>query len=767
MLFLKRNNMQSFSILKVSIIILLLSALLFPDANAGTTDWKKEADIMVRQEQLDKAEKFVKDELKKDKEHPVPFWMELGQINVEKENWGKAKDYFNKVVKAEPENLLARYYLGICYREIGKFQAFFLRKNQWQKARDCFEKIIAADSTFRDVWYQYALLERLNKKYTRAIKKAVRQINIKPNLEDAYVGLVFVYQSFILHTEYEKAEQWLKSDSTDYSTYFLGELYRQHKKFHAADSIFNRLKMYSTQVRRPLINLSLVRSKVAQGKGLEAESLYWQTVDGIRDSLDARLLFEDLKYVCKDEEIERFHAIRTVPGWKDFFRKFWVKRDPLPAMADNLRLIEHYRRMVYAEDNYRYDGFRSWNANPDQQEYLKFPKAFYLNQEFNDKGLVYIRHGDPDEKSTALGEQVTYNESWLYKRRDGFDKMIFHFEIDEDGLAGDWRLTPMLRDTEAVESVEMWDPAYARYLRGDQFIRARVANEIAQVSRHNVQVAMSTDRHSWREKVEYLPVHFTISNFKKSSMRDLCQVDLSFPVADLLKKNGNREQEPVSVGVAIHDKNWNEIARESRTINLLKSDSLIVDGEYIESFKFSLVPRTYYLAFHVDPLNSPELGGSKMMVTLPYFGSDRLICSDILLAHSIQPIDPSARVSRSNVRIMPNPTRKFSLNSPVFFYLEIYNLQLNKQGQSDYLVTVTVKDLKQKRKGGFLGLFGKKDSAVLSLTSERQGTSKNEVEWVSLDVSHLQPGEKKLTVHVQDRISKSEDIAETTFYIEE
>jgi hypothetical protein len=54
-------------------------------------------------------------------------------------------------------------------------------------------------------------------------------------------------------------------------------------------------------------------------------------------------------------------------------------------------------RFLFAGKNYECYEFRSWSNNPDKLHSLRFPKSFTLNREFNDKGLIYIRHGEPDD----------------------------------------------------------------------------------------------------------------------------------------------------------------------------------------------------------------------------------------------------------------------------------------------------------------------------------------------------------------------------------
>ena len=54
-------------------------------------------------------------------------YAELGKLALAEENWGKARKYFDKIVKRDPANIEARYNLGIRYRELGKSKSRFLQ----------------------------------------------------------------------------------------------------------------------------------------------------------------------------------------------------------------------------------------------------------------------------------------------------------------------------------------------------------------------------------------------------------------------------------------------------------------------------------------------------------------------------------------------------------------------------------------------------------------------------------------------------------------
>ena len=138
---------------------------------------------------------------------------------------------------------------------------------------------------------------------------------------------------------------------------------------------------------RQLIYLSLTRIYYAQNLQQLAESYYWKAVDEIQNDVDASLVFEDVKYILTDQELDTYQSLNSITEKINFFKTLWISRDPTPAASINYRLAEHYRRLMYAEKNYEFDGFRTWFNNPDKYGYLNFTRTYNLNQEFNDMGL--------------------------------------------------------------------------------------------------------------------------------------------------------------------------------------------------------------------------------------------------------------------------------------------------------------------------------------------------------------------------------------------
>lgn len=157
------------------------------------------------------------------------------------------------------------------------------------------------------------------------------------------------------------------------------------------------------------------------------------------DSLATNELRSDLALVASEADLGEFFR-RSGSARADFLRQFWTVRDRLGLRSDGDRLVEHFRRLRVARESYLIFG-------EDGIE------------RFDDRGKVYIRHGEPDDRVTLAAPGVEPNESWGYHRGSSTgDGLVLHFVA---------RHNP--REFSLVESV--WDIATGRGLA--ELLRSR------------------------------------------------------------------------------------------------------------------------------------------------------------------------------------------------------------------------------------------------------------------------------------------------------
>ncbi|HEX6432886.1 MAG TPA: GWxTD domain-containing protein, partial [Gemmatimonadales bacterium] len=129
----------------------------------------------------------------------------------------------------------------------------------------------------------------------------------------------------------------------------------------------------------------------------------------------------DLATIATDSVLREFDHQRG-PRRAAYLKRFWSQRDRTELRADGERLREHYRRLFYARKNFQ---LAAKNRHYDIVERYRSGSA-----DFDDRGVIYIRHGEPSTRATYAAPGLEPNESWRYTRADG--DLIFHFIARED-----------------------------------------------------------------------------------------------------------------------------------------------------------------------------------------------------------------------------------------------------------------------------------------------------------------------------------------------
>jgi len=214
----------------------------------------------------------------------------------------------------------------------------------------------------------------------------------------------------------------------------------------------------------------------------------------------------DLALLMNDS-VARAFDVATLPERVALLRQFWNLRDGDELHAAGERLREHYRRLDYARRNFR---LITKNRQFDIAERYRSGQA-----EFDDRGIIYIRHGAPEDRASYSAPGIEANETWHYGR-DGED-LLFHFVARQD--VQDYRLVESLFDIlsfqdvvrlrdgsdslnrterviELVRSREGIHPAYSRLLAAGRGGSAQIQTAERSLGRRSI--ALGTRSDSWR-----------------------------------------------------------------------------------------------------------------------------------------------------------------------------------------------------------------------------------------------------------------------------
>jgi GWxTD domain-containing protein len=155
-------------------------------------------------------------------------------------------------------------------------------------------------------------------------------------------------------------------------------------------------------------------------RGAEA----WYRGIALADTATARYYRADLVLVLPDSVLRQFDE-RTGDARAQVLRQFFEVHDPGSMTTASERLAEHYRRLDRARANFTILT-DTYHADVTLPVYL-------TGREVDERGLVWVLHGPPTNRTYLNFTGGPKNESWQYQRLDG-SEFLFHFVKIDDAV---------------------------------------------------------------------------------------------------------------------------------------------------------------------------------------------------------------------------------------------------------------------------------------------------------------------------------------------
>jgi GWxTD domain-containing protein len=279
---------------------------------------------------------------------------------------------------------------------------------------------------------------------------------------------------------------------------------RVEREVGDGDSAVVAFKNYLDRgANRGLGLLELARTQLLLGR-FEGTAAYFEGAS-LDDSVTVNGYRADLSTIASDSvlrEFDRHQGQRRAV----YLRQFWGERDLTELRTEGERLREHYRRLFYARKNFQ---LTSNNRHYDIVERYRSG-----SRDFDDRGVIYIRHGEPSSRASYAAPGLEPNESWRYSRTDG--DLIFHFIARED--VQDFKLVESLFDVLGFSNVvrlqdgasenamaeqlmlsrEQLSPIYARLQSAGRGSTGRYQNQERRVGQESIAVGTTSDSYELR-----------------------------------------------------------------------------------------------------------------------------------------------------------------------------------------------------------------------------------------------------------------------------
>ncbi|MEO7984921.1 MAG: GWxTD domain-containing protein [Gemmatimonadales bacterium] len=239
--------------------------------------------------------------------------------------------------------------------------------------------------------------------------------------------------------------------------------------------------------------LEIARTRLASGQP-EGPSAYFEGASA-DDSAAVAEYRADLTPIATESELAEFDASLGAAR-ADFLRHFWLERDRAELRGEGERLQEHYRRLSYARRNFALTLSRRFYGSADAYR--------SGSTELDDRGVIYVRHGDPAERLHPFVFGLMPNETWRYDRADG--DLLFHFSSGSDENGGgdlyDYRLVESVLDLHGASdapvdqlllSRQSLSPVYGRMLNWGHYGAGRSRARERGIGQASIAFGTTTD----------------------------------------------------------------------------------------------------------------------------------------------------------------------------------------------------------------------------------------------------------------------------------
>ncbi|HUU26995.1 MAG TPA: tetratricopeptide repeat protein [archaeon] len=531
----------------------------------------------------------------------------------------------------------------------------------------------------------------------------------------------------------------------------------------------------------PLANLELAKIEVGRKNYNQALLYYWRGVQGISTQEELNAYYDNIAVIATEQEQERFSTLKP-DGAYNFFRSFWLKRDYQLGLSPGVRFIEHQHRLAVADSLFRVP-FAARNP-------AITPLAPYYPEgdvPYDDRGIIYIRHGSPDKTISHMGEGFHPNESWVYYR--GSHDFILHFVAlgriyeyqlvstldaavkNSKGLLTDSgsltypsnaeEQTRLQWLRELYESrVEIGSGIYFRLYNdpGDQF------NRMEEFENNAIGIATALQTESvespYRQRLTsfYDLVEFRGTRADKSVLEFYAGVP-GQEIAYQAEKEGYSYN--IAYQFVVYNQDWQQVENLEKVeqYETMVNPHDLMDKLVVGLGKVELNPGSYY--YFVKIRNGEAVGNFNGQIAVDSFAGDSLKSSQILAAQNIfTTVADSGKFKRYNLEVQPNPSRIYHPTDKMFAYQEIYNLRPDSTGNCNYRLTYIITSVKRDRNvlgrivdtfKGLMTIDRAQERVVLAVDKKKVPMAERMVhEDVAIDISDNPDGLYELSIRVED-----------------
>ena len=537
----------------------------------------------------------------------------------------------------------------------------------------------------------------------------------------------------------------------------------------------------------------------ASGQGQEVDPLKRERSDkekfaaqkAVRQELKGAYktwLTQDVTYIISDDEAKAFRNLSNDEERDSFIENFWLRRNPDPDSPENEFREEHYRRIAYANEHFA-AGKPGWKT---------------------DRGHIYITYGKPDSIDShpsggmynrpieeGGGTTATFPfEIWNYRYIEGIGENI-DIEFVDTCQCGDYHFTIDRSEKDALQHVPnagltQWEEMHMAK-KADRFTSGlenlgtgpmSTQNQSKQFDRIDMAAKLfAPPPVKFKDLESFISEHKLLTGpvFPFDVRTDFVKVTESTVMVPVTLQLKNRDITFVTKdGVArgyvnilgkVTTLTHKTVQTFEDTVEITQPAELLdktLERQSIYWKALPLLPGLYRLDIAIKDVNNPDhMGYYGRGLEVPTYHDEKLATSSLILADQMNLVS-SREIGSGNFvigntfirpRVSPNPATpvSFKRGQQLNFWMQVYNLGIDEATKSnqatvDYQIIETAT--------GMVVFEKQLDSKDLGAHSDQLTVEK------TLPIAGLQPGKYKVTIKINDTISKQEIAQSAPFVVE-
>jgi GWxTD domain-containing protein len=494
-------------------------------------------------------------------------------------------------------------------------------------------------------------------------------------------------------------------------------------------------------------------------------------------------LKEDVAYIITPEEVSAFKQLSNDEERDQFIENFWLRRDPTPDTPENEYKEEHYRRIAYANEHFG-AGIPGWRT---------------------DRGRIYITWGAADQieshptggtydrpQGEGGGSTTTYPwETWRYRYLEGVGQEI-NIEFVDQCSCGDYKIATSVNDKDAL----LHTPGGAT-----MYEQMGLANRANRMDPYAPNTSPTSGIESSKE-FDKMETMAKLGGPPPVKFKDLEEVVshkininlMPFEVrTDYVKVTGDTVLVPVTLQVKNRDITF--VAKDGiqrGTVNIFGRVTGIT-GKVAQTFEDTvqvdvpqdlfektvnhsslywkavpLRPGRYRIDLVVKDVNGDRVGTWSKGLLVPEYNEDKLAASSLILADRMEKV-PTKNVGSGSFVLgetklayphldgADGKPATFKRDQRMSLWMQVYNLQQDEKTKKpsariDYEI---------------VNLSNNQAVVHSSESTEAMGNIGDQITLEkTVSLASLQPGLYRLTVKVDDNVSKQQIAPSVRFSVE-